>query len=555
MSISQRKIKKEIRSKFMPSSLHKATEKIIVENPEEIPTIKGKESYSLEEYKEPKNKYSYLEDDELMQIDPVLDMTKSLDTRVCLYRINDNLEEPFLEFLMVSLDHSTYHFPSLSLIGNTEVASVEPVAMEPVVVEPVAVEPVAVEPVDVEPVAVEPVAVEPVAMEPVDVEPVAVEPVAVEPVAVELDHGELDHGELDHGELDHGELDHGELDHGELDHGEPEHGEPEHGELDHGEPDHGEPEHRELEDAQSELLKNVLQKGGESSSSEIQNKSVLELFFPFLFSKNPEPILEATSDPNPEATSDPNPDHPSILQSQFQKTCSPFFSFDTIEFWQTRYKGYLPLVTEYIGFIDCTDLPETDLPETDLPENQENIKYKWTIIDEILEKKSILEKSIDKTIYDLFLEHDSLKYIKNHRIDSPRSYVISPTILYLCQEDENGNYDNVLNNDDENNQDMNLFYQPLNHPLFGTTYLFTTNPLDYQQLSSLKRFAVMIHDPLFLFTPTPSTDVPVSSPNMLTTFPALYDDEENMIDRNIHFEENDIEYWSIKNAGLFIEIM
>jgi len=495
MSISQRKIKKEIRSKFMPSSLHKATEKIIVENPEEIPTIKGKESYSLEEYKEPKNKYSYLEDDELMQIDPVLDMTKSLDTRVCLYRINDNLEEPFLEFLMVSLDHSTYHFPSLSLIGNTEVASVEPVAMEPVVVEPV----------------------------------------AVEPVAVELDHGELDHGELDHGE--------------------PEHGEPEHGELDHGEPDHGEPEHRELEDAQSELLKNVLQKGGESSSSEIQNKSVLELFFPFLFSKNPEPILEATSDPNPEATSDPNPDHPSILQSQFQKTCSPFFSFDTIEFWQTRYKGYLPLVTEYIGFIDCTDLPETDLPETDLPENQENIKYKWTIIDEILEKKSILEKSIDKTIYDLFLEHDSLKYIKNHRIDSPRSYVISPTILYLCQEDENGNYDNVLNNDDENNQDMNLFYQPLNHPLFGTTYLFTTNPLDYQQLSSLKRFAVMIHDPLFLFTPTPSTDVPVSSPNMLTTFPALYDDEENMIDRNIHFEENDIEYWSIKNAGLFIEIM
>jgi hypothetical protein len=135
-------------------------------------------------------------------------------------------------------------------------------------------------------------------------------------------------------------------------------------------------------------------------------------------------------------------------------------------------------------------------------ENLDSIKIKpfiWCIIDELMNKKEILKKTISPTVPIMLYNNSFLLNIFN---ESGEPYV-KPLLLYMCIDKDKDKYNNLYYNADKTiihqiREQTYMKIPPITyHKIFGPCYLFSTNPLlsdeseeSKEKIQFIKRFAV-----------------------------------------------------------------
>ena len=168
----------------------------------------------------------------------------------------------------------------------------------------------------------------------------------------------------------------------------------------------------------------------------------------------------------------------------------------------------------------------------------------WAILDEIVIKKRILDIPIKDYIIEMFNEYKVLNNIK----DSTNFPIEKPIILYQC----NGTYKNYENNyyneNEQRSKSISIMDERVEHDVFGNIYLFSIEPLEYDNLSKIKRYAAFINNTLYMLN------------DANVTKEELVGDETDISKlpfktyHCISFKEDDKDYWSINTNQLFVEL-
>ena len=195
-----------------------------------------------------------------------------------------------------------------------------------------------------------------------------------------------------------------------------------------------------------------------------------------------------------------------------------------------KYKGFIetedelrnPCIVGVFGSINTEIVEKTEMVE-------EN-KSVWAIADEIFFKRRILDVPIKEFIVKMVNDYPFLMCIKDKN-GNPTNV---PHLMYLCENDTNVYYEET----EDRNNSYQLMHVRKNHALFNSTYLFSTEPLEFNNLSRIKRFAVVVKDPLYLL----NHDFPVT-------------DFKNVdINHTTCFYEGNREFWSVKNENSFMQL-
>lgn len=164
----------------------------------------------------------------------------------------------------------------------------------------------------------------------------------------------------------------------------------------------------------------------------------------------------------------------------------------------------------------------------------------WSILDEIIYKKTILTVSIDQEIIELFENNKKISTIT----DSEGAHIKIPYALYNV-EIINDDFQNTFHeNSDSKENTISFIENPITnfaYKHFGTIYLFSTEPInDEQNIQNIKRYVVFIDNPIYI----PGIDLSeVSSDFIVSDY-----------ERPYNFTIDSKEFWTIKNNDLFIEI-
>ncbi len=142
-------------------------------------------------------------------------------------------------------------------------------------------------------------------------------------------------------------------------------------------------------------------------------------------------------------------------------------------------------------------------------------EYEYLIIDEILNTGIVKNVNIDTNIIQLFKNNLFLQRLKTFE----GIKVQFPKIGYICTLNNEGEYKNVLK---QNEESILLLYPKVNLEKTKNSYLFSAIPLSVENMNLLYRFACFIEN---------------------------FDGDENM-DNEI-FEENDVQYYVLKSNDLF----
>ena len=111
-------------------------------------------------------------------------------------------------------------------------------------------------------------------------------------------------------------------------------------------------------------------------------------------------------------------------------------------------------------------------------------------IDELLNKHSISNKTIEPEAYQLFYNSPELMQIKNKW----GTMMQTPQVLYQCTFEDN-KYENVLDNSEEM---ISIIDDRIEHPLLGNSFIFSSEPVNSDNAESLKRSVVFIKKPIYL---------------------------------------------------------
>ena len=228
------------------------------------------------------------------------------------------------------------------------------------------------------------------------------------------------------------------------------------------------------------------------------------------------------------------------INNMFFEQCSQLFKTSTQlsnEIALENYKGYLKLKNNtYIAVFDCTNLDfENESEDQSILELVDEHQSIWAIVDEIVNKKRILDLPISENLYNLFDENPLMMYITNSS-----NAIEIPLSVYICEVNNEEKYINSYYRQENNQNTESLINPRITHPVFGSTYLFTTEPLDYDNLSNIKRFALFSNSVIYLL----NNDIPIDE----------YKSQNINEYTGICFNQDNSEFWSIKDSNLFIEL-
>jgi len=213
--------------------------------------------------------------------------------------------------------------------------------------------------------------------------------------------------------------------------------------------------------------------------------------------------------------------------------CSPFLmellninSEDCFE----NYKGFIETNNnECFIVFDCTELDWIN-------ENDESI---IAILDEIINKNSILNIPVDPKIIDLFNKYEYMKYI----VDKKGHPVEIPVCLYMCEKINGINENLYYENNKKSITDESYLDIQHEHPILGSVYLFSETPFDSIETNKLKRHAVFIQNTLYIM----NRDFPLEE-NI-----HKYKEDFNEFSA-VSFYEGNNEIYAAHTNGIFTEI-
>jgi len=214
-----------------------------------------------------------------------------------------------------------------------------------------------------------------------------------------------------------------------------------------------------------------------------------------------------------------------------QEKTHPLFYNSSVFYEELTGETHEEAVNKYKGFIETQDeLGNKCVVAVYGPIEQINPDKTsiWAIVDEFWFKKRILDTPVKDFIIKIISDRPSLISIKNEE-GTP---TVIPYLLYLCENDKNVFY---LEGDQRHEVSYEIFHKEKSHEIFKSTYLFSTEPFEFNNISNIKRFAVVIKDPLYLL----NYEFPVTE----------YKNVD--INQTVCFYENSNELWSVKDENLF----
>ena len=111
-------------------------------------------------------------------------------------------------------------------------------------------------------------------------------------------------------------------------------------------------------------------------------------------------------------------------------------------------------------------------------------------MDELLNKHSVLNVSIEPDAYQLFYDYPGLMQIKNKW----GTMIHNPQVLYKCTFEDN-KYVNELSSSEET---ISIIDDRIEHPLLGNSFIFSVEPIQADNAKSLKRYVVFTLKPVYL---------------------------------------------------------
>ena len=111
-------------------------------------------------------------------------------------------------------------------------------------------------------------------------------------------------------------------------------------------------------------------------------------------------------------------------------------------------------------------------------------------MDELLNKHSVLDVSIEPDAYQLFYDYPGLMQIKNKW----GTMIHNPPVLYKCTFEDN-KYVNELSSSEET---ISIIDDRIEHPLLGNSFIFSVEPIQADNAKSLKRYVVFTLKPVYL---------------------------------------------------------
>jgi hypothetical protein len=152
----------------------------------------------------------------------------------------------------------------------------------------------------------------------------------------------------------------------------------------------------------------------------------------------------------------------------------------------------------------------------------------WVILDEIM-KQSVLNATIQESVYNLFLEHTKLAHIS-----SEGTNIDIPVVVYPVDK-VNNIYENIYYSS-ENTDETYLITIPMDNDEYGHMFLFTPTILpSNQDVNSIKRMVIFTQKALYMLT-KPTKE-------LFDKYPI------------IRFKEDDLTFWGISNYLLFTELL
>jgi CubicO group peptidase (beta-lactamase class C family) len=189
------------------------------------------------------------------------------------------------------------------------------------------------------------------------------------------------------------------------------------------------------------------------------------------------------------------------------------------------YKGFVEHAGNIYLFFDVTDIELT----SEFSDNHTNC-----IIDELVNKKRVLDLPIEDAASSLFATNRKLVYLYDDKTNKPIHY---PIRLYLC-ESVNDEYANVKYVDADDKSTLSMITDKVNDPVVGNGYLFTSTALDASVTPSLIRYALFHNDATYV----------LHEPFIISEYDLITDNA------CVCFLSEGVEYWSVKNMDLFLEI-
>lgn len=267
-------------------------------------------------------------------------------------------------------------------------------------------------------------------------------------------------------------------------------------------------------------------------------------FLQFLFDKSGEKVTFPNIDfhcPTTNATSNTdqfqessNPEHIFFMNQCSQELLKvlPIHDIFSEDILKQIYKGFIEYDnTLYIVF-DSTKIEDPIIDQS---------KYSWSIIDEVINSRKILDKEFDPEIVDMFIKTPYMMHI----LDDKGQRIVYPFLLYICIKltPEATIYNNAL--EPNNINSINIIDEQIDHPLLGSYYYFSPTPLEGADLTRIKRYAVFTFDGKYILTD-------INNIKEKDEFIMNLDDDDSNL--SIYFKEDGIQLWCIKTSEQFTDI-
>jgi hypothetical protein len=229
---------------------------------------------------------------------------------------------------------------------------------------------------------------------------------------------------------------------------------------------------------------------------------------------------DSTPTDSNEINDDSNPTDSNEIDDEFINQCSLFVKEKTGFDAQETYMGFLESADGNIYvFFNFTQFEFT--------------KGIWGILDEIINKHRIADTGIKDADYKLFYENPLLLFIRDER----REPMEVPISTFFC--DVNGK--NTYHNDTESSQlSISLIDEKIIDPIFKSIYLLSNDPIVYENLDLIKRYALFIKDAVYFlnkdFELTPEMDIVVDDQICAS------------------FYKDGKQFWAIKSVERFTEL-
>ena len=189
------------------------------------------------------------------------------------------------------------------------------------------------------------------------------------------------------------------------------------------------------------------------------------------------------------------------------------------------YKGFVEHAGNIYAFFDVTEIDLT----AEFSDNHTNC-----IMDELVNKKRVLDLQVDDAASSIFATNHKLIYVHDDKTHKPIHY---PIRVYLC-ESVNDEYANVKFVDAADKSSLSMISDKVHHPAVGNGYLFTSTALDASETMGLKRYALFHNVATYV----------LHEPFINTEYDLITDNA------CVCFLSEGVEYWSVKNMDLFLEI-